>query len=48
MNIMTEGFKVTPQTIFTVKSKLGVLNPNPSSEILYQEIFENFQNEAVS
>ena len=46
MNIMTEGCKVTPQTIFN--SKLGVLNPNPSSEILYQEIFENFQDEAVS
>ena len=30
------------------KTKLGVLNPNPWSEMLYQETFENFQNEAVS
>ena len=28
-------------------TKLGVLNQNPWSEISYQEIFNNFQNEAV-
>ena len=28
--------------------KLGVLKPNPRSEILHKEIFQKFQNEAVS
>ena len=29
------------------QTKLGVLNPNPWSEISYQQIFKNSQNEAV-
>ena len=30
------------------KTKLGVLNQTPWSEISYQEIFKNFENEAVN
>ena len=33
---------------FVSRLKLEVLNPNPWSEISYQEIFKNFQNEAVN